>query len=306
MNENDETPVREALKRLAARVPTDACARVREADYHPTAPIRAIGVALIGVAALAAAAAVALSIFGLGAGTQRAFAGWSPIPTVPAKEQTARAQAACKARLVPFEIRGHTRGHAAPHGLAAERWRTMIADTRGPYTMVLLASRNADMHCLIGPRLSQPLSIGGGEGRFSGTDAPVLPARRILQTSYGVTWGSDRQPFSYASGRTGTDVSAVALVLADGRRVSATVTAGWFLAWWPGKQMYVAAEVSTKHEAGVTQTEGLMLPMSGSTWLRGRGTAREARLVTETNALCTSCSTGRIPPRRNSGKRSID
>ena len=35
-------------------------------------------------------------------------------------------------------------------------------------------------------------------------------------------------------GRVGTDVTGVTLVLGDGTSVQATVTNGWYAAWWPG------------------------------------------------------------------------
>jgi hypothetical protein len=51
--------------------------------------------------------------------------------------------------------------------------------------------------------------------------------------------------FGFAYGRTGAGVSAVTLVLDDGTKVQATVTKGWFVAWWPSAQQLKSAELTT-------------------------------------------------------------
>jgi hypothetical protein len=46
-------------------------------------------------------------------------------------------------------------------------------------------------------------------------------------------------------GRVGAGVSAVTIERSDGSSVQATVTNGWYLAWWPGSVTATNAEVTT-------------------------------------------------------------
>jgi flavin reductase (DIM6/NTAB) family NADH-FMN oxidoreductase RutF len=55
--------------------------------------------------------------------------------------------------------------------------------------------------------------------------------------------------FPQLVGRTGAGVSGVTLLLADGRRVTATCANGWFLAWWPEEHHGIGIEVITSSGA---------------------------------------------------------
>jgi hypothetical protein len=231
MTQQLETQLREAFAQRARQVPAQACTRVREGNYKPRSSLRLPGLALGGVTALAVLAVLALSVVGLGPDTQRAFAGWTPVPTLPVRGQVAGAEAACKGDLTTI---------AARDG----RWQTVLTDTRGPYTIVLLADAGGHANCLTGPETVPHPAIGGGEGYQSGTRF-AAPAGRIDLSSYGFSRAHDEQPYMYASGRAGSGVSAVTLVLGDGTRVIASVAHGWFLAWWPGTQRTISARVTS-------------------------------------------------------------
>src|SRR5580658_515396 len=89
-----EDDLRHALARIADVAPSGASERLRLIDYHPKSPrLRPL---LIGSGVcIAGLVAIALSLVGLGAGTQRAFAGWAAAPTTPEAGQVAAAKAAC-------------------------------------------------------------------------------------------------------------------------------------------------------------------------------------------------------------------
>lgn len=214
----------------------------------------------------AAAAAIVLSIVGLGTGAQNAFAGWTPAPTSPASGQTAAAQAACQAALPTSERIEAGRRGAAGDGVASPvtprittaDWRPVIADSRGPFTVVVFETKDGDANgsCLV--RLpAQPLSISAGFG--GGAPAPVAAGEARVDSlgagvvpSAGAPTAADPQ-YRRISGRTGAGVTAVHLVLTNGDHVTATVQDGHFLAWWPGKadatalQATSAAGTTTRH-----------------------------------------------------------
>jgi hypothetical protein len=143
-------------------------------------------------------------------------------------------------------------------------WRTILTDTRGPYTIVLLANTGGSAKCLTGPGFPGP-AIGVSE-QSTASPPPALPSGQIGQLSYGFSRAIDEQPYMDTSGRVGSGVSAVTFVLGDGSHVTASVENGWFLAWWPGTQTTVAAEVSTSEG---THTQQLYDPIGHTLLQRG-------------------------------------
>ncbi len=205
---------------------------------------------------IAAVAGIAALVIVLGAGTQRASAEWSrwtAAPTTPAEGQTAAAEQACLATTAVAD--GPPAGPFR-HGALAEAqsgpWRVLVADTRGPFTLVLLQSSNlnAIASCLAG---SSGVYGAGEYGGFPGGKPPAVPAEEIQIEGSGAsstgpsTPSEPGHPYSYVSGEVGSGVSAVTLVLRDGQRVTPTVANGWLLAWWPTREPAVAAEVTTPH-----------------------------------------------------------
>jgi hypothetical protein len=166
------------------------------------------------------------------------------MPTSPTTGQVARAVAACKANLTTL---------AARDG----QWQTAITDTRGPYTIVLLADAKGHARCLSGPEIAPRPSIGVGEGSSIGTGF-AAPAGQISVGSWGFSRAGNEHPYMDISGHAGAGVKAVAFVLSDGTRVAASVTHGWFLAWWPGTRRAISARLTT---AGRTTTLGLHDPI---------------------------------------------
>lgn len=271
MIEQLESELREALAQRAQAMPAQAYARLRQVDYHPRSPLRRTGLALGGSALAAGVAGITVSLVGLGAGTQRAFAGWTPSPTTPASGQTADAEAACKGNMAtPAELEhaitdaNGTRPASGEWPSGGGEWRTVLTDTRGPYTTVLLANADGRASCLNGPGFPRP-AIGVGERTAAGK-WPAIAAGQISEPTYGFSRATGEQPYMTTSGRLGSGVSAVTLVLSDGRHIASSIENGWFLAWWPGSQRTIAAEVTT---ASGTHTQPLDDPILQTTYHLG-------------------------------------
>ena len=227
MNELLESELRAALTARVDAVPADTAPRLRDRDYRPRVRSLRPPTAIGGVA-LAAAAIAAVLILELGSATPQAFAGWSATPTTPTAGQVSGAEAACRTEL------GATAGARGNSALSP-----VLTDTRGPFTFVIFASRDAraSASCITGPRLittSNSVQVG---------DGPGLSADQILLSSYYDTHGDDA--LAFAEGHAGSSVSAVTLVLSDGAKVQTSLANGWFVAWWPGDRGIATAEVTT-------------------------------------------------------------
>jgi hypothetical protein len=248
MSTHIEQDLRLALARRAAELPSDASARLLSFDYRPHTPRARPAVALVATT-VTAGAVLAVSLVGLGTDAPRAFAGWSATPTVPSGDQARRAREACVPRLPTFARIGHAQKTASGvhrpwpfPSITADSWREVLADTRGPYTVILfVAARGAaELSCFSG---RQPMRASLGGSYATHPPAPV-PAGHVSI----VSWGSRTTPpdegsqhFSQLVGRTAPGVTGVTLRLRNGTRVTTSLGNGWFLAWWPGAQTAVAA-----------------------------------------------------------------
>lgn len=252
MDTQVEHQLRLALAARAAELPSDANSRLLAADYRPRPGLGRPALAA-GGAVVVAGALVAVSLVGLSTDTPRAFAGWSATPTVPSGDRAQRAQAACMSRLPTSAGIEHAQETASgrhepwpfPY-IPAGGWRTVLTDTRGPYTMILFvaAHGSAEVSCFSG---RQPMRASLG-GSFGTQTQPPVPAGHVVNVSSGSrTTPPDEgsQHFSELVGRTGLGVTGVTLRLRDGTRVRASLAHGWFLAWWPGTQGGTGTEVMT-------------------------------------------------------------
>jgi hypothetical protein len=232
MSDLTETVLRETFHRQADRLDPSARRRVLAVDYRPrTRRIRLIP-ALSAAGLVGAAAALAL-ILTLGATPTPAFAGWTPTPTLASPGQTAAAIARC--------------GLGGP----------VLIDTRGPFTVAVYAHpkpqsvpglptqtsspaqppvRPSFGSCFIGRHVSASATVG----------RPLAPVRagQIQATEQTVSGGD--QYATMLDGRVGRGVSAVQIELSNGRRVTATVSHGWYLVWWPGRPHGSAVAITTR------------------------------------------------------------
>ena len=221
MNDQLESRLRGALSDRAAQVPADSVARVAGAGYRPRARDLRPPLAL---AAAAVVAAGVVAIVSLSAGASNAFAGWSATPSPPAPGQLSAAVASCKA-------------HSPVAGLPLQ-----VTDSRGPFTFSVYAAGDSTSTCITGPSFTA-VSSSQAPG------APQVSAGHVQLSSSHLATGSG-QAYSFADGHAGSGVSAVTLVLDDATKVQATVSNGWFVAWWPGAQQVKSAQITTP--SGVT------------------------------------------------------
>ena len=193
--------------------------------------------ATVGAAAVAAVVAV-LVVGTTGRGPTSAFAGWSASPTAPASGQLQAAEAAC--------------GQRSP---ALSSLTPTVADTRGPFSLLLYAVNNASSVCVTG----LPTGTLIGETSGGGTANATAVAADAIEPAAGQlgVMVADGQAFRFLTGQAGANVTGVTLALDDGSNVQATVANGWFAAWWPGTQGVPSAEVTT---ASGTTTQQVNMP----------------------------------------------
>jgi hypothetical protein len=209
-----EQDVRETLAQRAAQIDPAASARLRAVDYRPRR--RGVpAVSALGALGVSATAAVVIAAVTLGSSAAPAFAGWSPTPTPPLAGQLAAAEQACSANL------------GTP----------VLTDTRGPYTASIYADATTSHTCLQGGSLSIASSN-------SGPNQTDISAGQVQLNGLGMK-NSSGQALTLVNGRIGTGVTSVTIERSDGSSVRATVSGGWYLAWWPGTVRATTADVTT-------------------------------------------------------------
>jgi len=225
-----ETELRAALHERAERV--HATPGLLGADYHPRT--RRVRPQLAIAAGLAVAVGTAAAVLSFAGGTSNAFAGWSPQPTVASRAQLSDAEGWCTAN-VPTP------------GLALK-----LTDTRGPFTFLVYSDVGSNDFCTFGP------SFRNASG-FT-TSPPVTVPAGTLHLWAEHTSTDFRQAYTTLIAQAADDVSAAELTLEDGTTVTATVQNGWAVAWWPGADRAVSAELTTPSG---TQTQTFPLSRCG-------------------------------------------
>ena len=247
MTEQLESELREALAARADELPAGAADRLRRRDYRQRT--RRVGPPVaVGALSAAVAAAVGVGLVALGPDTSSAFAGWTARPTrVPAANVT-RSERLCRARLAAAPPKSTRRGSPAP---SVRRLTAVLADTRGPFTFVILAGRSATASCISGPSFTE-LSVNASPERVTAS------AGRAIVTAAPKLLPAGGHAYSFAQGVTGAGVTGVTLVLDDRTRVVASLGHGRFVAWWPGLRDAATADVTT-----ATGTSSQRVPVTG-------------------------------------------
>jgi hypothetical protein len=271
MNQPIETDLKEAFSAHLSRIPDDAIDRLRGIDYHPRtirlSPRATVG-AIGGAAATTAAIVSAVAL----TSASPAFAGWRASPTHASSGPTGSANATCQSHLASLP------GIPPPSS-----WSPVVTDVRGPFTLVVYRDDRADATCLTGPSViavSETSGLGGTNGHASsiGLGGSV---RRAGSHQGASSWSSSfnlsgsvpiqqisvdhlsvnsQGAYTVAEGKVGSEVTAVTLVLGDRNDVQTTTSRGWFVAWWPGHQDPVSAQVTTP---GGTTRQPLNPPPDG-------------------------------------------
>jgi hypothetical protein len=209
-----EQSLRDALSHRAAQLDPNSIARLSAIDYRPRRGRFGVVSAVSALGAGGAAAALT-AVFALSSGAAPAFAGWQATPTSPAPGQLTQAALACGQDL------------GSP----------VLTDSRGPYTVSIYADSTARDVCLSGNGVSMSSS--------SSSVAPISVAAGHIELDGGGTRDSAGNALTLVDGRTGAGVTAVMIERSDGSSVQATVTNGWYVAWWPGTVAATNAEVTT-------------------------------------------------------------
>lgn len=207
-----EQNLRATLSERAAQVDPAASARLGAIDYHPR---RMPVLPALGALGVSGAAAAVITAVTLGSSVAPAYAGWSATPTPPAAGQLAAAEQQC----------------------SANRGTPVLTDTRGPYTASIYADATGSHTCLQGGSLS----IASGNG---GAGATQVPAGQVQLFGSGME-NSSGQALTLVDGRIGAGVRSVTIRRSDGSSVKATVSGGWYLAWWPGTARATTADITT-------------------------------------------------------------
>jgi hypothetical protein len=226
-----ETSLRAALAERAADVPPAAGSRLRGLDYRPRSLDVRPRVALGALGATASAAAATVAVISLTAGASSAFAGWTTSPSRPSVARLASADGDCKQQLAL--------GPSIPHGPAPipANATPVLSEARGPFTFLIYAGQDFSASCVTGPGFA---SFSGSQG----SDVGTAPAGEIRLSSQHLTT-RDGHEFTLVEGHAGAGVSAATLRLKDSTQVEASISNGWFAAWWPGSADVSSAQVTT-------------------------------------------------------------
>jgi hypothetical protein len=273
MSETFDALVKSALDIRAESVPDEVVARVSDTDYHPRSRgRRSVMVAGGGVGAVAAVVSVTLGVFG--PGVQSAFASWSPSPTTPQGDQVSSAVATCTQAVAYWAGQANGANPQSPIPVTATGLSPVLEDVRGDFTLVALTSTNSATHdfasCLTGgsswpagPQILLSSSNGSGESTIGlmgpgNGDGQAHPFAASASSSIGAgaapnadnvggpstNWNSVSND-EVATGEAGSAVTGVTLELSDGARVTATLSNGFYGAWWPGNASVTTINVTT-------------------------------------------------------------
>ncbi len=202
-----------AIAEPAVPMPTDGVAR------PPLSGRRGMlgGLSMVGVA-IALAVAFTLGV-GPGHGPESAFAGWQPVPTMPDRAMRAIADTECH-RFMDGNV--DTLGGQLP--LVAQ-------DQRGRAALFMFGENSKYLACLV-----RPNDYGTYDAFGYGSARALEPLNGHIELA--ALGGSLNVPspgpsdFVVIFGR--TDASKLVIERSDGVDVTATVSDGIFVAWWPG------------------------------------------------------------------------
>jgi len=191
------------------------------------------------LASAGVAAATAVVLVAWPGGGSDAFASWVPTPAPATQPQVNAAQSRCDAALsgateqiADIQRRFGVRLPNAPTSMAVLAGRVpLLSEQRGDFTFVLSANADWTVGCLAAPAVSEVLT----EASTSAVSAqPVAPADDQIDVLGSSDEGDNAgTEAALAYGRAGAEVAAVELIITAGPVVRATVSGGYWSAWWP-------------------------------------------------------------------------
>ncbi len=186
--------------------------------------------ALVGAAA-AGALAVTAGLALPWIGHDDAYASWTPVPSVLTGPALSSAETAC--------------------GNDPTLTTTVLAEQRGAFTFTLRTDTDQVMDCLVDED-----STGGSS--TSDLESLRAPAdQQALVATYFTTWNPDNGHATAIYGPAGSAVTAVTITRSNGYEIQATVSNGWWAAWWPGDTDPDAT--LTTHHADGTSSEPISI-----------------------------------------------
>ncbi|GAA0945299.1 hypothetical protein GCM10009554_39990 [Kribbella koreensis] len=218
------------LERILATDPTLKTSKGRKKGWRSR---RRLGAAIGVVAATTAIAFVVPSLVG----GDQAIANWTADPTTLSAEDTARAAATCRTKMV--ESGARYGGMDADEQAALSAATVAISERRGPWSLVVLTGRSGVNALCIDDRIEP------GSRWFMGSSGSVTeyPGRRELQVNSFGTSFLDGRVLSLIDGLAGRDVVGVSYNSRTHGKVKGTVAGGRFVLWLPGKDMEHAIDV---------------------------------------------------------------
>lgn len=275
MSDLTEQQLHAAFATKLTTVPASAVQRVCATDYHP----KRYRLALVPMltAAMTALAAFVVALVFLPSGTTSAFAGWTARPTALTAAALTKARTVCgdvaaggvrasEARG-PFVALVYVR-HSSPWECVSNGPKILLNQTtpeppsafadpgRRKVTLPVISARAVygaakKQEDLVRKRWLEldheelVLTRRGTKKLTQSAQRRFARAERSLAKQFGAAI-TGPESLTAVSGAVGANVTGVALVLADGKRVAATVRNDWYLAWWPGTASHNAYPVSVQ------------------------------------------------------------
>ncbi|GLY06519.1 hypothetical protein Acsp01_68980 [Actinoplanes sp. NBRC 101535] len=194
---------------------------------------------LLMAGALAAAAGVAGAVALLPSTGEKAVASWTAMPTGRSGADVLPQARICAAN----DVGGGTS--------TARASDVLVAEQRGEATLLVMRKNATIVECLqVGDTGVASMSL------IDEADVVAPPAGTVtLETSS--SFGDDDEQMSNMIGLAAPDVTAVTLRLAGGGVITASVTNGWWAAWWPGPEGGDLSAVTVNVQVGETTTAHL-------------------------------------------------
>lgn len=199
---------------------TSSLENLMRAPAQPEPPGALFGSRWRITASLAAACAVVTAVVAslLPGDGDAAYASWTPVPEPLTAAEALPAAEQCAA--------GWSTGWEPPPAPDD----VLLAERRGIATMVLI-DKGADG--LVACDILDPANGVSGASLLD-PDSPLPAANRVTVESQLAS--GDTAWYSQVIGRSGPGVTDVDVILPDGTTIRATTRAGWWLAWWPGRE----------------------------------------------------------------------
>jgi hypothetical protein len=269
MSNHIEDQLRSVLGARANEIPKEAVSRLHSHHYRPRTQALRTRLVIGGGGFVSVSAAATITLLTFGPGVQNAFASWTSSPTTPAVGQVPAAESACLQSLLAVATRADTSDESTSFVTDASGWQPVVEDVRGDFTDIVYQGANGAEHneaaCLSGgsgwpsgPQVlisdENGMSISGSNG---GTLAHASAQSSLASPTSIPSSNSVNSPSSFwnsssndvvAFAQVGSDVSGVTLTLSNGDTIVATVSNGFYAAWWPSNASISSIAITTAQD----------------------------------------------------------